>query len=92
MVFGWLGSPRIRRRWLGVSLAVAAYVGLIRMAVGGHFLSDCLFAWFATYFSLDLVEWLFVRIAWLGMARQAFVDSARVAAERCGLAPGMASR
>lgn len=85
MVFGWLGSPRIRRRWLVVSLAVAAYVGLIRMAVGGHFLSDCLFAWFATYFSLDLVEWLFARIAWLTRAREAFVASAGVAAVRLGL-------
>lgn len=92
MILGWLGSPRIRQRWLLASLGAAAYMSLVRMAMGGHFLSDCLFAWFATYFSLDLVEWLFVRIAWLGMARQAFVDSARVAAERCGLAPGMASR
>lgn len=90
MVFGWLGSPRIRRRWLGVSLAVAAYVGLIRMAVGGHFLSDCLFAWFATYFSLDLVEWLFARIAWLARAREAFVVSASVAALRIGLATRLA--
>ncbi len=92
MILGWLGSPRIRQRWLLASLGAAAYMGLVRMAMGGHFLSDCLFAWFATYFSLDLVEWLFARIAWLGKARQAFVVSARVAGERCGLAPGMAGR
>lgn len=80
MVFGWLGSPRLRRRWLLASLAAAAYMSLIRMSVGGHFLSDCLFAWFATYFSLWLVEFAFARAAWLDWARTAFVASAGFAA------------
>src|SRR5574343_1517475 len=87
MIFGWLGSARTRRRWLLFSLAAASYMGLIRMAVGGHFLSDCLFAWFAIYFSLDAVEWLFARIAWLGRARAAFVAPAGAAAQRVRLVP-----
>ncbi len=76
MILGWLGSPRLRRRWLLASLAAAAYMSLIRMSVGGHFLSDCLFAWFATYFSLWLVESAFARAAWLDWVRTAFVASA----------------
>lgn len=92
MMFGWLGSPRLRQRWLLASLGAAAGMSLVRMATGGHFLSDCLFAWFAAYFGLDLAEWLFARIAWLGRARQAFVEAARVAAEYCGLAPRLAGR
>lgn len=82
MVFGWLGSPHLRRRWLLISLAAAAYMSLIRMSVGGHFLSDCLFAWFATYFSLWLVEFAFARAAWLDWVRTAFVASAGFAAAR----------
>ena len=86
MIFGWLGSPRIRRRWLLASLAAAAYMSLVRMSVGGHFLSDCLFAWFATYFSVWLVELGFARIAWLGLVRAAFVSAAGVAGGRLSAA------
>lgn len=80
MVFGWLGSPRLRRRWLLASLAAAAYMSLVRMSVGGHFLSDCLFAWFATYFSLWLVECVFARAAWLERGRSGFAATAGFAA------------
>jgi hypothetical protein len=55
-------------------------MSLIRMSVGGHFLSDCLFAWFATYFSLWLVEFAFARAACLEWVRTAFVASAGFAA------------
>jgi len=41
------------------------------MAPGGHFLSDTIFAWFATYFSLCFAEWLFRRVGWLPKARPA---------------------
>jgi len=65
MAFGWLGSPRTRRRWLLAGLAGAGYFAWVRMSAGGHFLSDTIFAWFATYFSLWLTEWLFRRQKWL---------------------------
>lgn len=87
MIFGWLGSPRIRHRWLALSLAAAAYMSFIRMSAGGHFLSDCLFAWFSTYFSLWLVEWCFARIACLGQVRAAFVVTAGYAGTI--VAPGL---
>ena len=65
MAFGWLGVPAVRRRWLIASLAFAGYMAVIRMIPGGHFLSDTIFAWFATYFSLWATECLFRKIGWL---------------------------
>lgn len=65
MSFGWLGAPAVRRRWLLVSIAFGASLALIRMVPGAHFLSDTVFAWFATYFSLWLTEWAFRRLKWL---------------------------
>lgn len=65
MAFGWLGAPAVRRRWLLASLAFAGYFAWVRMSAGGHFLSDTIFAWFATYFCLWLTEWAFRRIGWL---------------------------
>jgi len=57
MAFGWLGSRRQRLAWLGGSLLTAGYVGWARIAVGGHYLSDAIFAWFAIYFALWFSEW-----------------------------------
>ena len=65
MAFGWLGAPVVRRRWLLASIGFAALLALARMLPGGHFLSDTIFAWFATYFSLWLTEWIFRRLRWL---------------------------
>ena len=65
MAFGWLGAPAVRRRWLLASIGFATFMALARMAPGGHFLSDSIFAWFATYFTLWLTEWLFRKLGWL---------------------------
>lgn len=65
MAFGWLGAPALRRRWLLASLGSAALFALVRMAPGGHFLSDCIFAWFATYFATWTTEVIFRRLGWL---------------------------
>lgn len=65
MAFGWLGAPAIRRRWLIASLACGGLFALVRMVPGGHFLSDTIFAWFATYFSLWATEWAFRKLGWL---------------------------
>lgn len=61
MAFGWLGSRRSRRAWLAASLVLGAYVGWARIAVGAHFLSDALFAWFSVYLALWLSEKLICR-------------------------------
>ncbi|WP_265944604.1 phosphatase PAP2 family protein [Dechloromonas sp. A34] len=65
MAFGWLGAPAVRRRWLLASLACGGLFALVRIVPGGHFLSDTIFAWFATYFSLWATEWVFRRLGWL---------------------------
>lgn len=65
MAFGWLATPAVRRRWLLAGAAAGATMGFFRMAPGGHFLSDVVFAWFAVYFSLWLTEWAFRRLGWL---------------------------
>ncbi len=65
MVFGWLGAPAIRRRWLLASLAAASVLAVVRMSAGGHFLSDTIFAWFATYYGLWLTELFFRWRGWL---------------------------
>ncbi len=65
MAFGWLAAPAVRRRWLLGSAVVAGFIGLVRLVPGGHFLSDCIFAWFAIYFSLWLTELLFRQFGWL---------------------------
>ena len=65
MAFGWLGTPAVRRRWLIASLAFGGLFAVVRMVPGGHFLSDTIFAWFATYFSLWATEWVFRKLGWL---------------------------
>lgn len=65
MAFGWLAVPAVRRRWLLASLATGTLLAVVRMTAGGHFLSDTIFAWFATYFSLWATEWAFRRLGWV---------------------------
>lgn len=64
MAFGWFGTPRTRRRWLLGATAFAAYMAWTRVSLGGHFLSDTIFAWFIVYYSLWLTEVLLRRIGW----------------------------
>ncbi len=60
MAVGLMGSVATRRRWLWIGLAWGAVVSLVRIAEGGHFLSDTLFAGLAVWAS----GWL-IREAWL---------------------------
>ncbi|MCH2220575.1 MAG: phosphatase PAP2 family protein [Dechloromonas sp.] len=84
MAAGWLGSPFLRRRWLLASMVAAGAMGVVRMSVGGHFLSDCIFAWFATYFGLWLVHAAFARLSRLEQVRDAFAAVATGLAEHTG--------
>lgn len=66
MAFDWLGAqPPPRCRWLLASLVLAGYFAVIRITAGGHFLSDTIFAWFATYFCRSLTEWIFRKLGWI---------------------------
>ena len=65
MSIGLLGSPQTRRRWLLLGLVAGAAVGLGRMAQGGHFLSDVLFAgWVIWLCQAALREAWLRRTAW----------------------------
>jgi lipid A 4'-phosphatase len=44
MALGVYGKRRQRRRWLAIGWAAGLSLGLIRIAQGGHFLGDVLFA------------------------------------------------
>jgi membrane-associated PAP2 superfamily phosphatase len=44
MALGLLGAPATRRRWLLWGLAAGLATGALRIAQGGHFLSDVLFS------------------------------------------------
>ncbi len=65
MAFGWLAGLRRRRLWLMASIALSAWVAWARMAVGAHFLSDTIFAWYAVYLGCWLTEAGFRRFGWL---------------------------
>lgn len=61
MSFGWLAAARRRRNWLIASGAASLLVGLVRIAQGGHFLSDVVFAWYAVWIGNALAAWILAR-------------------------------
>lgn len=60
LAFG-LAFPRQRRRWMVAALAFGAVMGLSRMMVGAHFLSDIVFAFYAVYGMAQLARFLVER-------------------------------
>lgn len=62
---GFLGGAVARRRWTLIGLAVGTLFGLGRVAQGGHFLSDVVFSFYATWLGAWLAWRLFVRLGWL---------------------------
>ncbi len=60
MAVGLMGPAAVRRRWLGIGLALGALASLARVMQGGHFLSDTLFSGWALW----ATGWV-VREAWL---------------------------
>ncbi|MDR1462988.1 MAG: phosphatase PAP2 family protein [Azoarcus sp.] len=63
--FGFLGGARARWRWTSIGLALGCIAGLGRISQGGHFLSDVVFAFYFTWFSIWLVWLIFHRFGWL---------------------------
>lgn len=55
LALGLVAPPPVRRRWFAAGLIAGTVIGLGRMAQGGHFLSDVLFAFFAVWLSGQLV-------------------------------------
>jgi len=55
LALGLTAPPAGRRRWFTAGLIAGSVIGLGRMAQGGHFLSDVLFAFFVVWLSGQLV-------------------------------------
>ncbi len=57
----WLLTPAFissyKKFWLSLGIITGGLIGLIRIAQGGHFLSDVLFAFFAVYFTAAGLYW-----------------------------------
>lgn len=61
MALAWV-FPRRRKEWLIAGAVWGAHMGLVRIAQGGHFLSDVIFAGFIVYFCAELLaRWVFYR-------------------------------
>ncbi|WP_374592445.1 phosphatase PAP2 family protein [Aquabacterium sp.] len=55
LALGLTAPPARRRRWFAAGLVAGSVIGLGRMAQGGHFLSDVVFAFFVVWLSGQLV-------------------------------------
>lgn len=76
---GFLGGLAARRRWTVIGLVVGALFGLGRITQGGHFLSDVIFSFYATWLGAWVAWLLFVRLGWLpdtGITGQNSADKA----------------
>jgi len=61
---GLLGTTRRRRRWLLVGTVLGLLVGLLRIALGGHFLSDILFCLAFMWSANLLIRWGWMGLMW----------------------------
>ena len=59
----WSAWPR-RKRWVAIGSAVGLLIGGVRMAQGGHFLSDVVFAGWAVWLTYMLIRyvWLYLQL------------------------------
>ena len=62
LALGLLGPPATRRRWLIWGLAAGLATGLLRIAQGGHFLSDVLFSGVIVWLVCLLLRQAWVRL------------------------------
>jgi lipid A 4'-phosphatase len=62
---GFLGGAAARRRWTLIGLATGALFGFGRITQGGHFLSDIVFSFYATWFAAWATWLVFMKLGWL---------------------------
>lgn len=80
MSLGMAGAPRTRRRWGIVGFAAGLLVGLGRVAQGGHFVSDVLFAGLVMWACHATVRELWLKVAARRLHRRRQGVQARTAA------------
>jgi lipid A 4'-phosphatase len=61
---GLLGPTRRRRHWLLAGIISGLLIGLVRIAVGGHFLSDILFCLAFMWSANLLIRWAWIGLVW----------------------------
>lgn len=65
--FSLVGAAFVSRRprpWFHASLGFGGALGLMRMAQGGHFLSDVIFSFLAVWFTAWALSRVFARLGW----------------------------
>jgi len=62
---GFLGGAVARRRWTLIGMVAGGIFGLARVSQGGHFLSDVVFSFYATWFAAWFSWLLFRWFGWL---------------------------
>lgn len=65
---GFLGGAVARRRWTLIGLVVGTLFGIGRITQGGHFLTDIVFSFYATWLGAWLAWLIFVKFGWLAVA------------------------
>lgn len=70
MSFGMFAVRKRRQFWMKAAVLVGGGIGLVRIAQGGHFLSDIIFSFIAIWFSFILIRsvWLRFRVWQLCMS------------------------
>jgi lipid A 4'-phosphatase len=67
---GFLGGAAARRRWTLIGLVAGSIFGLGRISQGGHFLSDIVFSFYATWLAAWIAWLIFRRLGWLVEERE----------------------
>ena len=61
MSLGMFGTRRRQRFWFLVGVAAGTLIGAVRIAQGGHFLSDVIFSFLAIWFTHLLIRFIWLR-------------------------------
>jgi lipid A 4'-phosphatase len=61
MSLGMFGTRRRQRFWFLVGVAAGTLIGAVRIAQGGHFLSDVVFSFLAIWFTHLLIRFIWLR-------------------------------
>ena len=71
MTWGMWAAWSRRKRWLGVGLAAGLFIGSVRIAQGGHFLSDVVFSGWAVWLTYLLIRYVGLLLRWQRSKRTA---------------------
>ncbi len=79
IALGMLGPTHRRRRWLLAGVVLGLLIGLLRIALGGHFLSDILFCLAFMWSANLLIRWGWMTRVWRRQQRAQALRQSRSA-------------